>query len=70
MNSGYNLLMHDVNFVCPPTYPLSTPLSSQALYNPQSSQELGFDLAEHSPMVAESSFGTTPAKLKYGNDFL
>ncbi|KAL7238081.1 hypothetical protein ACSBR2_004222 [Camellia fascicularis] len=56
MNSRYNLLMHDVNFACPPTYPLSTPLSSQASYNPQSSQGLGFDLVEHSPMVAELVF--------------
>ncbi|CAL5378163.1 unnamed protein product [Camellia sinensis] len=56
MNSGYNLLMHDVNFACPPTNPQSTPLSSQASHNPQSSQGLGFDLAEHSPMVAESVF--------------
>ncbi|KAL7178172.1 hypothetical protein ACSBR2_031342 [Camellia fascicularis] len=56
MNFGYNLLMHDANFACPPTNPQSTPLSSLASYNPQSSQGLGFDLAEHSPMVAESVF--------------
>ncbi|KAL7233673.1 hypothetical protein ACSBR1_017315 [Camellia fascicularis] len=50
MNYGHNLCkLDDTNIACSSTYPQSTPLSSQLLVNPQTSQGMSFDEGELNP---------------------
>ncbi|KAL7174200.1 hypothetical protein ACSBR2_033454 [Camellia fascicularis] len=55
MNYGHNLFkLDDTNIACSSSYPQSTPLSSQLLVNPQTSQGMSFDEGEVNPMGNES----------------